>query len=55
MLRGLERDPLKRPTTAAEMALDLERASGVAPASVNEVAEWVDISSERPSEKEKPV
>jgi serine/threonine-protein kinase len=40
VLRGLERDPAYRYQTAREMALDLERCAGVAPAS--EVGEWVE-------------
>jgi len=40
VLRGLERDPARRYLTAREMAIDLERTSGVAPAS--EVGEWVE-------------
>jgi len=40
ILRGLERDPLRRYATARDMALELERLGGIAPAS--EVARWVD-------------
>jgi serine/threonine-protein kinase len=40
VMRGLERDPARRYTTAREMALDMERCVGVASAS--EVGEWVE-------------
>ncbi len=40
VLRGLERDPSRRYQTAREMALDLERCAGIAPAS--EIGEWVE-------------
>jgi serine/threonine-protein kinase len=40
VLRGLERDPEHRYQTAREMALDLERCAGIAPAS--EIGEWVE-------------
>jgi len=40
VLRGLERDPTFRYQTAREMALDLERCAGIAPAS--EIGEWVE-------------
>jgi serine/threonine-protein kinase len=40
IMRGLERDPARRYASAREMALDLERSSGVAPAS--EVGAWVE-------------
>ncbi|HEX8794618.1 MAG TPA: serine/threonine-protein kinase, partial [Polyangiaceae bacterium] len=40
VLRGLERDPARRYQTAREMALDLERCAGIAPAS--EIGEWVE-------------
>ncbi len=40
VLRGLERDPSYRYQTAREMALDLERCAGIAPAS--EIGEWVE-------------
>jgi eukaryotic-like serine/threonine-protein kinase len=39
VMRGLQRNPLRRYGTAQEMALDLERCAGVA--SMSEVAEWV--------------
>ena len=39
VLRGLERDPAQRYQTALEMALELERCAGTAPAS--EIGEWV--------------
>jgi eukaryotic-like serine/threonine-protein kinase len=39
VMRGLNRNPTRRYTTAQEMALDLERAVGVAP--MSEVADWV--------------
>jgi serine/threonine-protein kinase len=40
VMRALERDPARRYATAREMALELERLGGIAPAS--EVAAWVD-------------
>jgi serine/threonine protein kinase len=40
VLRGLERDPAQRYQTALEMALELERCAGVAPAS--EIGGWVE-------------
>jgi eukaryotic-like serine/threonine-protein kinase len=40
IMRGLERDPARRYASAREMALDLERSAGVAPAS--EVGAWVE-------------
>jgi serine/threonine-protein kinase len=40
VMRGLERDPARRFATARDMALELERLGGIAPAS--EVAAWVD-------------
>jgi eukaryotic-like serine/threonine-protein kinase len=40
VMRGIDRDPTKRYTTAREMALDLERCAGVA--STSEVGEWVE-------------
>jgi serine/threonine protein kinase len=40
VMRGLERDPTRRYATARDMALELERLGGIAPAS--EVAAWVD-------------
>jgi serine/threonine-protein kinase len=40
VMRGLERDPDRRYQTAREMAADLERCVGIAPAS--EIGEWVE-------------
>src|SRR5579859_5437512 len=40
VMRGLERDPALRYPTARDMALDLERAAGVAPASA--IGAWVE-------------
>jgi serine/threonine-protein kinase len=40
VMRGLERDPGRRYASAREMAIDLERSAGVAPAS--EVGTWVE-------------
>jgi serine/threonine-protein kinase len=40
VMRGLQRDPARRYASAREMALDLERSAGVAPAS--EVGTWVE-------------
>jgi len=40
VMRGIDRDPAKRYSTAREMALDLERCAGVA--STSEVGEWVE-------------
>ena len=40
ILRGLERDPTKRYATARELAVELERCVGIAPAS--EIGEWVE-------------
>ncbi len=40
VMRGLERDPARRYASAREMALDMERSAGVAPAS--EIGTWVE-------------
>ena len=40
VMRGLDRDPKKRYATARELAVELERCVGIAPAS--EIGEWVE-------------
>ncbi len=42
LLRALSRDPKKRPSTARELALELERCCGIASATT--VGEWVETS-----------